>query len=49
MNVQELIDTLSDIKDKSSEVYMRIGGLPLMEVGMITIEYDSTVILSDYE
>ncbi len=49
MTVQELINELQGIADKEASVYMQIGGLPLMDVGTITIDYDNTVILSDYE
>ena len=45
MNVQELIDTLADIKDKSGEVYMRIGGLPLCNVDKIELDDLGDVIL----
>lgn len=48
MKVQELIDELQGIADKEANVYIRIGGLPLLDVGTITIDND-IVILSDYE
>lgn len=49
MTVQELIDELIKVTDKSEPVFIRVGGLPFLDVGSVTIDTDGSVILSDYE
>lgn len=45
MTVQELIDKLKTVDDKSASVYMRIGGLPLVDVTAFEIDTLGDIIL----
>ena len=45
MTTQELIELLSKITDKSTNVYMRIGGLPLVEVTDMEVDKAGDIIL----
>ncbi|AMR34163.1 hypothetical protein A0256_23280 [Mucilaginibacter sp. PAMC 26640] len=45
MTVQELIDELQDCNHLNATIYMRIGGLPLVNVDKIEIDKSGYVIL----